>query len=143
TSARKAALPVVRVHLQPTILRTTHDLPVTYGTVNWSFLPPWMKHALWQIVDRAMLDPATAPWLNELRARLGLAPVERVFASQMESPFLTVALFPEWFAPRQPDWPANLVQTGFPLFDAADSQGLPAEAVRFLHDGAAPVVCTP
>jgi UDP:flavonoid glycosyltransferase YjiC (YdhE family) len=141
--AEKTGLRVVRVHLQPSILRTSFELPVTYGTFDWSFLPRWTKRGLWRIVDRVLMDPATAPSVNELRARLGLAPVDRIFASQIDSPLLTVALFPTWFAPRQPDWPSNLVQCDFPLFDGTDSRGLPPDAERFLDEGEAPVVFTP
>jgi rhamnosyltransferase subunit B len=28
-----------------------------------------------------------------------------------------LALFPEWFAPRTPRWPKNLIYSGFPLYD--------------------------
>lgn len=141
--AEKTGLDVVRMHLQPSMLRTTYELPVTYGTVNWSFLPRIVKRALWGLVDRTMLDPASAPHVNAIRARLGLPPIDRVFVNALYSPLLNVAMFPEWFARRQPDWPANLVQCDFPLFDGLDGRGLPPEAERFLAAGEAPVVFTP
>src|SRR5690606_39115419 len=80
---------------------------------------------------------------NELRGRLGLAPVRRVLATQLESPRLTLAMFPEWYAPRQPDWPATLEQCDFPLFDAAEGERAPPPVEEFLDGGDAPIVFTP
>ena len=141
--AEKTGLKVVRVHLQPSMLRTTYELPVTYGTVNWSFLPRVLKRALWRLADRMTLDPASAPHVNAMRARLGLPPIDRIFLNALYSPFLNLAMFPPWFARPQPDWPANLVQCDFPLFDGMDGSSLPPEAERFLAAGEAPVVFTP
>lgn len=52
----------------------------------------------------------------------------------------TLCLTPDWFAARQPDWPASLAMTGFPLAD--DGAGIPLEAhlAHFLASGPAPVV---
>ena len=52
-------------------------------------------------------------------------------------------LFPEWFAPPQPDWPNNLVQTGFPLWDERTDAGLAPEVKEFLDAGEPPIVFTP
>jgi UDP:flavonoid glycosyltransferase YjiC (YdhE family) len=43
-------------------------------------------------------------------------------------------MFPEWFAPRQPDWPKQTVLTGFPLFDERGHAELPGELQNFLND---------
>src|SRR5690606_25404299 len=113
------------------------------GTGNWSFRPRVLRRALSRLADRMMLDPASAPHVNAIRARLGLLPIDRVFLNALYSPLLNLAMFPEWFAPPQPDWPANLLQCDFPLFDGLDDSGLPPEAERFLDAGDAPVVFTP
>lgn len=140
--ADKTALPVVRVHLQPTVVRTAHRVPVMTGTVDYSFLPRWLKRALWALVDRAVLDPVAAPLVNELRARVGLAPVRRIFVNQIDSPLLTLGLFPDWYAPPQPDWPLSFKQTSFPLFDSPGA-GLAEAVERFLDDGPPPIAFTP
>jgi UDP:flavonoid glycosyltransferase YjiC (YdhE family) len=143
--AEQTGLPVVRVHLQPSIVRTSYDVPVTRGTIDFSFLPRWLKRALWAFVDRTVLDPVIAAAVNELRGRAGLAPARRVFANQIDSPLLTLAMFPEWYAPPQPDWSPSLRQCGFPLFDAppaGDRPEVPPEVDRFLAAGPAPVVFT-
>jgi rhamnosyltransferase subunit B len=59
-------------------------------------------------------------------------------------PDLSVTLFPEWFAPTQPDWPKPLYRADFPLFDPNPNAALSPELERFLEDGqgARPVVFT-
>ena len=139
----KTGLPVVRVHLQPTVVRTCYRVPVMSGAVDVSFLPRWIKRLLWSLIDRKVLDPVVAPIVNGLRARVGLEPAQRIFVSQIDSPLLTLAMFPDWYAPRQPDWPDTLRQCDFPLFDAPGSQAVPVDVERFLADGPAPIVFTP
>ena len=85
----------------------------------------------WWMADRLMIDPHVVPGLNRLRAERGLAPVRRPFNGWLFSPTLTIATFPEWFAPPQPDWPAQLRLTSFPLFDATEP--IPPELEVFLR----------
>jgi rhamnosyltransferase subunit B len=81
--------------------------------------------------------------LNELRAKLGLPPVNRVMHQWLHSPQLVIAFFPEWFAAPQPDWPANTHAVGFPLWDAHVDAAPLREADEFLSAGPAPVLFTP
>jgi UDP:flavonoid glycosyltransferase YjiC (YdhE family) len=60
----------------------------------------------------------------------------------LHSPQLVIGFFADWFAPVQPDWPANIHLVGFPLWDAGGSRALTADAEAFLKEGA-PVVFTP
>lgn len=53
-----------------------------------------------------------------------------------------MALFPDWFAQCQPDWPPNLLQWQFPMEDQGDVP-LPPGLVSFLESGDSPVVFTP
>jgi rhamnosyltransferase subunit B len=54
-----------------------------------------------------------------------------------------LCLFPEWFAPRQIDWPDRLYQTDFPLFDPIPPASEPHPALHeFLANGRAPLVFT-
>ena len=64
-----------------------------------------------------MLDPTVVPALNEWRRELGLPPVTRVFSDWIHSPQRVIGLFPDWFGNPQPDWPAAVRLTGFPLYD--------------------------
>jgi UDP:flavonoid glycosyltransferase YjiC (YdhE family) len=52
-------------------------------------------------------------------------------------------MFPEWFAPMQPDWPQNLHLPGFVLYDASTHFEIPADVEAFLAAGPPPVLFTP
>lgn len=58
----------------------------------------------------------------------------------MVSPRASIGLFPAWFAPPPPDWPAGIVCAGFPR--PVHNPGLPAEVEQFLQSGPAPLVAT-
>src|SRR5690606_4300015 len=59
------------------------------------------------------------------------------------SPTLAIGLFPDWFAPMQPDWPAQMKLTGFPLFDETGLEPLPESLTNFLDAGDKPIAFTP
>ena len=87
-------------------------------------LPPWRFPIgcrgspsvcqLW-IADRFFVDPGAAPEVNAFPSRIGLPPVRRVVADWWYSPQRVIGLFPAWYCPPQPDWPPQVVPTGFPL----------------------------
>ena len=56
------------------------------------------------------------PALNAVRRALA-APARRVLGRWLHSTDGVLCLFPGWFAPPQPDWPSNHLQSGFPLFN--------------------------
>jgi len=94
-------------------------------------------------VDTLFVDRLICPVLNRARAGLGLPPVRRIFASYLNSPELVLGLFPEWFAPVQPDWPPNTHLTGFIQYDDGGEAREHEEAEKFLAAGPPPVLVTP
>ena len=82
------------------------------------------------------------PW-HQLRAELGLQTAGDPVIDGQHSPELVLALFSEVFGPRQADWPAQTIVTGFLFTDEADAVGgLPEDLARFLDEGPAPLVFT-
>jgi UDP:flavonoid glycosyltransferase YjiC (YdhE family) len=105
--------------------------------------PVWAKRAWLRFIDW-YADRAVGPEFNVIRRELGLAPVDRIFNEWLVySPDVTIGMFPEWFAPRQPDWPASLHLTGFPLYDASDQVSIGPELEEWLASGDPPVVFAP
>jgi len=92
-------------------------------------------------MDNRFLDPAFCRPLNQIRAGLGLPPVRRLFHEWIHRATVTLGLFPEWLAPRQPDWPVGLQLTGFPRY-AAGAAALAPDLQQFIAAGAPPVVFT-
>ena len=139
----KHSVPAATLHLAPSIFRSDFQQPAMSPERDFSGAPRWFKRTLWWGVDRFLTDPLIVPKLNAFRTELGLPRVSRVFREWVHSPQCVIALFPDWFAPRQPDWPAALQFTGFPQYDESDQQQLSPSLLRFLDAGEAPIVFTP
>jgi UDP:flavonoid glycosyltransferase YjiC (YdhE family) len=104
--------------------------------------PAWFRRLQWRLID-GVSDRAICPWLNEFRGRLGLPPVRGVFREWMHSPLGLVAMFPEWFAPQQPDWPPQTRLVGFPLYSEEGVVEPARDVERFIDTGPPPLVFTP
>jgi len=139
----KLGFPHATIHLSPAVLRSVYEPPKLPGLT----LPRWVPHAwqraLWHVLDATMIDPFIAPPVNELRAKLGLAPVKQVLRDWWHAPRLTIGMWPSWFGPPQPDWPAQLRMTNFPLFDERGITPPSDRLHEFLERGPAPVAFTP
>jgi UDP:flavonoid glycosyltransferase YjiC (YdhE family) len=61
----------------------------------------------------------------------------------MHSPDVNLAMFPEWFAAPQPDWPPHTYTIGFPLEDLKGRIPIPPELDAWLREGAKPVLLSP
>jgi UDP:flavonoid glycosyltransferase YjiC (YdhE family) len=143
TLQEKFGLPVVTVHLSPALIRTVHQLPTLQGRANLSWMPRWAKRAMWGVINKLYTDKYAGPLVNELRAKLGLAPVRGFFDDRIHSPLLTLGMWPEWFAAPQPDYPPQVKLAGFPLFDGAEAQPVPGDVETFVAAGPPPIVFTP
>lgn len=135
--------PAATIHLAPSSIRSAYKVPALPPGVDVSRLPLWLKRLLWWVIDRSAVDPHITPVLNRWRATLGLSPVHRVFKDWINSPRRVIGLFPEWFGPRQPDWPAVFEHASFPLWDDPADTHIDPELSTFLASGAPPVVVTP
>lgn len=135
--------PAATLHLAPSIFRSDFQQPAMTPGRDLSGAPRWFKRTLWWCVDRFLTDPLIVPKLNALRKELDLPPVSRVFRHWVHSPQRVIALFPDWFGPPQPDWPAALRMAGFPRYDESDQQQLTPGLLKFLDAGDAPIVFTP
>jgi rhamnosyltransferase subunit B len=140
--SRRPDVPIVGAYLAPSNLRTCHS-PLTIGPLR---IPAWMPMAwrrwLWARVDARFIDAVALPDLNAERHAAGLPPVDGFVAHMHAVPDVSVALFPEWFAATQPDWPRPMVRTGFPLVEPCADRPASAELDDFLAAGAAPIVFT-
>lgn len=132
----------ISVCLQPAVLRSVYDGPVMGGNSGITKLPRWTQRSIWWGVDRAMVDPVVRPMVEPIRREFGLPPERRYFVQWLHSPLLTLGLFPDWFAPVQPDWPASVRLTSFPLADGVSGRPVPEE-LSWLLEKKRPVVFTP
>ncbi len=138
----RLGVPLATVHLQPTCFWSVYQSPMfaMMGLPVW--LPRPFKHLFYRAADRE-LDRHFGPTTNAFRRSLGLAPARRLLHHWWNSPQRVIGLFPPWYAPPQPDWPAQVVLTDFPLYDERDVTDMPDKARHFLDDGDPPIVFTP
>jgi rhamnosyltransferase subunit B len=142
TAQEKLGVPVVTIHLAPSVFRTVYECPYLppFFMPNW--LPKSLKEAQFRLGDM-MIDRLIAGAINEMRRELNLLPVRRVMQEWWFSPERVIGLFPDWFGPKQPDWPPQTELVGFPLWDEREiTEPLP-EVEAFLESGDPPVVFTP
>ncbi len=140
----KLGVPLASVHLQPSILRSAFDTPVLPGPPVHR-LPRVLKPLAFGVIDR-VADLIAGEAINAARAELQLPPVRRWFAHWWHAPQLVLGLWPEWFAPTQPDWPTQVRLAGFPLYDDVGGAAVPAEVEAFLDPdgpGGPPILATP
>lgn len=107
---------------------------VTNVALGLSPRAPWFNRLSHQ-VPYALLAPLLARTLNPLRARHGLPPIRR-YADLVYRDDVLFAVDPAFY-PVPADWAIRAHQTGFWSFD--DRTPLPAELLRFLDAGDAPV----
>jgi rhamnosyltransferase subunit B len=138
----KLKIPSASVHLQPGALRSTEEQGMFANLRLSAAYPKWVKGMAFRLADAMFLDRHLKGPLNQFRAKLGLAPVERVMHRWLHSPQLVIAFFPEWFAEPQPDWPPNIHLVGFPLWDSDPTARLD-EALEFIDNGPPPLIFTP
>jgi MGT family glycosyltransferase len=139
--AERRKLPWVSTILAPMLFFSEYDLPVFPHH-------PLLVHApkLGGFVARSMLSlirKATASWtepVQQLRERVGLARGAHPMLEGMLSPVRSLALFSRVLGSPQPDWPANVVTTGFVFYNGREP--LDPKLEEFLAAGEPPVVFT-
>jgi UDP:flavonoid glycosyltransferase YjiC (YdhE family) len=139
----RLAIPTATVHLSPAIFRSLYAAPTLPALCLRSWVPAPLKRLQYWLADRLMGDRIICPAVNQVRAELGLPPVRGILDDWWHSPELVLGLFPDWFAPPQPDWPPQTVLSGFPLYDERGVVDPPAELEQFLAAGRPPIVFTP
>lgn len=139
--ARQA--PLAAVTYSPISFWSDHTVP-DFGlpTIHRRF-PWWFNRPQFWLGNRMILAPALQPELDAVRREFGLGPSPPIFPRYWYQADLNLCLFPDWFAPPQPDWPGSLELAGFPLWDGSHSKPLSDELTEFLDAGEPPLVFAP
>ncbi len=138
-------IPLVTIVLQPAILRSAYAMPVVAGAPPIpSWVPPFVNRAILRSLDVFLDRIFIVKKINAYRATFNLPPINRMMHEWWLSPQRIIALFPDWYAPQQPDWPQHLRHAGFPLFDEHNQdQKLEPHIESFLAGTDAPIAFTP
>jgi rhamnosyltransferase subunit B len=140
--AEKRGLPWAAAILAPFSFFSAYDpprLPFLPGADLLTRAPPFIQRYLLAL-GRFLTRRWGAP-IDELRRSLGLPVTQHPILLDRFSPLLNLAMFSSTLGQPQPDWPMNVVQTGFVFYDQADDPA--REALQaFLQSGPAPVTFT-
>lgn len=139
----KLGLPTATLHLNVHTIRSTYGIyaypPPEFlpeGLISSIALPqtaPQWCHrtALW-LADTVSSERVLAGGIRRFRRELGL-PAARAFVRDWwTSPDLGIGLFPDWWAGEHPDWPTQIVTTGFPFWDRSESETVSEPLQGFL-----------
>jgi rhamnosyltransferase subunit B len=137
-------IPWMMAVLQPMAFFSAHEMPIISPLTflkRFRFLGPGFN--AWLIEH---LFKRTRSWgepVRDLRKKLGLQPGPNPIREGLFSTDGVLAMFPEVFAAKQPDWPEHTIQCGFPFLDE-DFSGSPMDGalLEFLDRGEPPVVFT-
>lgn len=143
TWAEQRRIPRLLLHLQPMCLRSVGDCPVFLEGLEWlRSAPGFVQNALFNLSD-FLLARKLLSSINAYRATCRLPPLRKIYPELWNGADGVAALFPEWYAPAQPDWPRNVRQFGFPYDPApASPPPLPPELENFLTAGEPPILWT-
>ena len=136
-------LPTAMVHLSPVCIWSAQAPAVLPGLGDLSGWPPALVRLIQSGVERLFIDRVVAPGFDRIRRDLGLPPVRHVLSQWINSPDRVVCAWPEWFSPKQTDWPAQAVTTGFARWSGTADQPLAPALLNFLNAGQAPIGFTP
>ncbi|HEY5707354.1 MAG TPA: glycosyltransferase [Terrimicrobiaceae bacterium] len=138
--AEAIGLPRCTLHMQPVLFRSVFDFPIFMEGLSWlTRSPRWMKRVFFRLGDILFFERARRS-LNGFRRELNLPPLRNFYAEGFHGTEGVAGLFPEWFAPPQPDWPPKVRLFGFPV--TICSRPLPESLEKFLSAGDPPVVWT-
>jgi len=139
--ARKLGLPWISTVLAPFSFYSSYDPPVPpfwQWTRKLSVLGPGVMGFFLGV----MKSTYKARAVTEFRDELGLENTGNPMFEGQHSPALVLALFSELFGQRQPDWPSQTEITGFCFYEGNHDVEIPIELLRFLDNGAPPIVFT-
>ncbi len=131
-------LPLITLHCQPAVIWSDISPPTFPNLVG----PLWWRRIVFKVAERFIVDRIVGKKLNRWRAELGLPPHSRTMRS-WNSPFGVLAMFPNWYAEPQSDWPQPMMQTDFPLWNHRAATPLSTEIADFLKVGTPPIAATP
>jgi UDP:flavonoid glycosyltransferase YjiC (YdhE family) len=138
-------VPLLTVHLQPSIFMSVDESPVMMAGAEWlPGSPRWVRKGFFNMASWTV-DRKFGPVLRKVRVGAGLPRhrIKGIMRTYWNSIDGVLCLFPEWFARKAPDWPPQAVLTRFPLYDESTDRAPDPELEGFMQAGEAPVVITP
>jgi len=127
------------------VARDLFDIGARIAAEKFGIPLLWMFVAPSQLLSRQLRQELFARVLaadvDHLRVRLGLSPVAD-WRSWLSCPGRSFGIWPSWFAPPDPAWPAEVVPVGFVLDNEDESGDVPEKLRSTLDAGERPILIT-
>ena len=141
----KLGLPTATLHLNVHTVRSTCGIfaypPPEFlpeGLIPSIALPQsaphWLNRASLWVADMLSSQRVLARGIRGFQREQGLPPTRRFVHDWWTSPELAIGLFPGWWAGEHPDWPTQMVTTGFPIWDRSESEAISPPLRAFIGD---------
>ena len=138
----KLGIPLVRAIPNPWLLRSAYRPPKSPFANIPDWLPAWAVRHIFKTIDRK-LEPLFTDPIREYCERFQIPPVPNPLEWTLLTATRILALWPDWYAATQRDWPPNAVTTGFIEYDGTSTLELQAFEEPSGPDlGAKPIVFT-
>lgn len=139
-------IPLVIAHLAPSCFMSAEAMPKVFEGA-WFELFRKLPIGIRRLLNRGAMKVADWQLLGAIAReaeRRGLPRPRGIFDEWFHTADAELALFPEWFAPPQSDWPTHVTCCGFPLFDESKpDEALPETLKQFLDAGDSPLLVAP
>lgn len=137
----KLGVPLVSVVLHAMAFVSAHEVPGGLPAGGLLRMQPlFLRRIILSLA--APYDRHALPAVRRYCLEHGVKPPRHLQRGWWHSPDGVLALFPEWYAKPQPDWPKNTFQWDFPLEDLAETKPCDPALNAFLQAGEKPVVFT-
>lgn len=140
----KTGIKWVSTSVAPISFMSAYDPPVPPPAPwfeHFRFMPAAFHKAVFGIA-KGQIKKWYGPY-RSFRTSLGLDPEHDPIFDGKFSPLRHLAIFSKALGERQPDWPAEVVQTGFCFYDGQSDMGeMPSGLSEFLASGEPPIVFT-
>lgn len=150
----KLGLPTATLHLNVHTVRSTYGI---YAYPPPEFLPEglipsialpqsapqWLHRTSLWLADMVSSQRVLAGGIRQFQREQGLSATRLFVRDWWTSPDLAIGLFPDWWAGEHPDWPPQMVTTGFPFWDRSESEVMSDSLQEFLSDGRKILVYSP
>ena len=140
--AEKRRIRIISCYLSPGTIRSQFG-KFNIGSVEIDEdYPPKLKNKLFSWIDRNYFNAEILPALNRHRAHLGLYPIENFLPYVQTAADAYATLFPAWYRPKAPDWPAPLIEGDFLFRRKTSVTGFSKPLKQFLKENESPVLIT-
>ncbi len=137
------SIPLATCVLNPFLLRSVYQSPITPQMFMPDWMPRWMKRFQLWVGDTFFVEPLMGKTIREFRNELGLPEVRRWMNRWWFSPDLVLGLFNESYVPTQPDWQCQVEFVGHTVTDPVGDLSVNARVQEFLDSGARPICFVP